>query len=397
MKNTTLPALLPYAAKFRKELDENVIPFWLKHSVDRKCGGYFSCLDREGSVYDDRKYMWLQGRLVWMFARLWNQWEKKPEYLDAAKVGADFLREKPFDARGRVWFSTDREGRPLFFQRKVYPGLFVCLGLLEYSIATGDAAFRRQATDLFWKIHAWLDDPSLIERPPLAGQVPMSNLANAMTRASLAIEFSQVDPDPRFRAVLRDCIPAIVRHYDPKLRVFRENVAVDGRDLSALPEGRLFNPGHSIEVAWFLLELLRFHPDATAREVALHAVEGSLDVGWDKEFGGMFYFMDLEGKPLLQLESTMKLWWPHTEAMIALVFAATETGEARWTKWLEKVVDYTWAHYPDPKHGHWFGYCDREGRLTHACKGNNYKGFFHVPRALMMCAQRIEAAANRKS
>lgn len=391
----TAHALLPYAAKFRRELDERVIPFWLKHCLDRECGGYFSCLDRDGSVYDDRKYLWLQGRLVWMFSRLWNQWERKPEYLDAARVGADFIRTKGRDDKGRVWFSLDREGRPLFFQRKVYPAVFICLGLLEYSIATGDERFRRDATDLFWKINTWLDDPALIDRPVLAGQVPMSNLANAMVRASLAIEFCTVDPDPRFRAVLRDCIPAIVRHYDPKLRVFRENVALDGRDITVWPEGRIFNPGHSIEVAWFLLHLLGFHPEAKAREVALNVIEGSLEVGWDREFGGMFYFMDLGGRPTLQLESTMKLWWPHTEAMIALVFAALETGEARWVKWFEKVTDYTWAHFPDPEHGHWFGYCDRQGRLTHTCKGNNYKGFFHVPRALMMCARRIEAAARK--
>ena len=384
--------LLPYAKKFRRELDERIAPFWLKHSLDRVHGGYFTCLDRDGSVYDDRKYLWLQGRLVWMFARLWNQWERRPEYLDAASVGAGFIREKSRDARGRVWFSLNREGRPLFFQRKAAAALFVCMGLLEYSVATGDEGFRRDAMDLFGRIHAWLDDPALMDRPVLAGQVPMSNLANVMTRASLAIEFCRVDPDPRFGAAVRDCVPLILRHYDPKLRIFRENVALDGRDLSALPEGRLFNPGHSIEVAWFLLHLLELHPDAKAREIALNVIEGSLDLGWDKEFGGIFYFMDLGGKPLFQLEHTMKLWWPHTEAMIALTQAVIEEGEARWMKWFERVVDYTWAHFPDSEHGHWFGYCDREGRLTHTCKGNNYKAFFHTPRALMMCAQRIEAA-----
>ncbi len=389
--NTT-QALLPYAAKFRRELDEHLTPFWLKHSLDRERGGYFTCLDRDGSVYDDRKYLWLQGRLVWMFSRLWNQWARKPEYLDAAKVGAEFIRAKSFDARGRVWFSLDREGRPLFFQRKVYPAVFICMGLLEYAIATGDEGFRREATDLFWKIHAWLDDPAVIDRPPLAGQVSMSNLANVMTRASLAIEFCAVDPDPRFRATLRDCIPAVLRHYDPKLRIFRENVMLDGCDFSALPEGRLFNPGHSIEVAWFLLHLLKFEPDAKARQIALDVIEGSLELGWDREYGGLFYFMDLEKKPLFQLEHTMKLWWPHTEAIYALVLATVETGEARWLKWLGKVVDYAWTHFSDPEHGHWFGYCDREGRLTHTCKGNNYKAFFHTPRALMMSVQRIEAA-----
>ncbi|MCC7518615.1 MAG: AGE family epimerase/isomerase [Verrucomicrobiae bacterium] len=394
---TAAQSLLPWAGKFRKELDENIIPFWLKHALDREFGGYFSCLDRDGSVYDDRKYLWLQGRFTWMFARLWNQWAAKPEYLDAAKLGASFLRAHAFDARGRVWFSLDREGRPLFFQRKVYPGVFVDLGLLEYSLAAGDDGFRRAATDLFWRIHAWLENPALIDRPLLEGQIPMSNLANAMVRAGLAIEFAQVDSDPRFREVLRDCIPAILRHYDPVHRVFRENVALDGRSLAALPEGRLFNPGHSIEVAWFLLHLLEFYPDDGARKTAFDALEGSLELGWDREYGGLFYFMDLEGKPLFQIEHAMKLWWPHTEALYALVLALLEEGPARWRAWFEKVVDYTWMHFPDPEYGHWFGYLDREGRVASACKGNHYKGFFHTPRALMMSVQRIEAAARKMS
>ncbi|NUN93113.1 MAG: AGE family epimerase/isomerase [Verrucomicrobiae bacterium] len=393
MKTSAVRALLPWAAKFREELDGNVIPFWLKHALDRECGGYFTCLDRDGSVYDDRKYLWLQGRFTWMFARLWNQWEKKAAYLDAAKLGADFLREKPFDDRGRVWFSLDREGRPMFFQRKVYAGVFVCMGLLEYSVASGDASCRRLAEDLFQRVLAWLDDPSLIDRPPLPGQIPMSNLANAMVRAGLAIEFAAVDSDPRHLAVLRDCIPGILRHYDPTLRVFRENVARDGRRLSALPEGRLFNPGHSIETAWFLLHLLERHPDAAARQIALDAIEGSLELGWDRAHGGLFYFMDLEGKPVFQIEHAMKLWWPHTEAIYALVLALLEEGEGRWRGWFEKVMDYTWARFPDREYGHWFGYLDREGRVSSACKGNHYKGFFHTPRALMMCVQRIEAAA----
>lgn len=388
-----IPQLLPYARKFRRELNESVIPFWLEHSPDWKCGGYFSCLDRDGTVYDDKKYMWLQGRFVWMYSRLYNEWERKPAYLKAAKLGADFIRSHGRDAKGRVFFSLDREGRPYFFQRKPYAATFVSMGLLEYSIATGDKACRREAADLFWRIKSWIENPSLIERPVLAGQVPMSGLANAMVLACMAIEFAKVDPDPRYRKFLKDCIPAILRHYEPKRRILLENVALDGRDLMRWPEGRFFNPGHSIEVAWFLLHLLEFHPDDRAKRVALDVLEGSLQFGWDRQYGGLLYFMDVENRPTLPLESSMKLWWPHTEAMYALVYAALLTGERRWLTWLDKVVDYCWAHFVDRKRGHWFGYCDRRGDLTHTCKGNNYKGFFHTPRALMMCTQIIEAAS----
>jgi N-acylglucosamine 2-epimerase len=133
-----------------------------------------------------------------------------------------------------------------------------------------------------------------------------------------------------------------------------------------------------------------FPAASTEKQLALDALEGSLEFGWDKEFGGLPYFMDIEGKPTLQLESSMKLWWPHTEAIYALVLAYKLTGQQKWLQWLEKVDGYAFSHFADAKFGEWFGYCDRRGNLTHTCKGGNYKGFFHVPRFLLMSIQAID-------
>ena len=58
------------AARYRKELYSNVLPFWLECSQDKEYGGYFTCLNRDGSVFDTDKFVWLQGREVWMFAML---------------------------------------------------------------------------------------------------------------------------------------------------------------------------------------------------------------------------------------------------------------------------------------------------------------------------------------
>lgn len=61
----------PYIERYEKELLENVVPFWLNHAQDREYGGFFTCLDRDGSVYDYNKYMWMQWRIVYMFATLY--------------------------------------------------------------------------------------------------------------------------------------------------------------------------------------------------------------------------------------------------------------------------------------------------------------------------------------
>lgn len=379
------------ARRCRRELEESVIPFWLKHSPDRECGGYFTALARDGSVYDTRKYLWLQGREVWMFARLYNEWERRPEYLEAAALGASFLRRYACDPAGRVYFSLTRQGAPAAYQRKPFAAVFVMLGLLEYGRATGDRQCIAEAEDLFWKIVSWIEEPALLGRVSSPGAGKISALAHEMVLMSMAMELLAVKDDPRVRLVLATAVRNTQMHFDPQRQVLLEMASLDGSDIRTGPDGRLFSPGHSLEVAWFLLHALEFlPPDEACRRLALDAMAGSLSLGWDSRYGGLFYQMDIEGKPLLQLEHFMKLWWVHTEALYALVLAYQQTGQQRWLEWLSRVDEYTWCHFPDPQHGEWYGYLDRQGQPTHTCKGGNYKGFFHVPRFLMMTAQRIE-------
>jgi N-acylglucosamine 2-epimerase len=148
-------------------------------------------------------------------------------------------------------------------------------------------------------------------------------------------------------------------------------------------------------VAWFVLHLLDFIDDKEAENIAYKALKGSLECGWDDEYRGLYYFMDIENKPTLQLESSMKLWWPHTESMYALILAYTKTGDKIWLDWLDRVHQYTYTHFVDSKIGGWFGYCDRQGNLTHTSKGGNYKGFFHTPRALWQCYSKLKEISEK--
>ena len=381
--------LASYAQRYRDDL-ERCVSFWLRHSLDRECGGYYTCLDRDGSVYDTKKYLWLQGREIWMFARLYNSRERRPEYLDAAKLGMEFVQRHACDPQGRVYFSTTRDGRPFHYQRKPYAAVFYVMALLEFAQATGECAYCDQGERLFWQVRDWIADPTLLGRLVTPELPPTSTLANPMVLASMALELLRVEDRLEIRQVLAESMQAILRHYDAERGILVENVALDGSDLSAWPEGRLFNPGHSIECGWFMLHILEQMPDAEQEAIALRVIENSLALGWDERYGGLTYLMDLAGQPTLQLESSMKLWWPLTEALYALVCAYARTRDERWIRWLERVDRYAYEHFCDPVCGEWYGYCDREGRLTHTCKGGNYKGCFHVPRFLLFSIQRIE-------
>ncbi|MCF7973960.1 MAG: AGE family epimerase/isomerase [Phycisphaerae bacterium] len=380
-----------YLECYKTSLFDSVVPFWLQHSLDRDCGGTYSCLDRDGTVYDTKKYVWLVARSVWMFSRLYNECGRQSAHLDAARLGVEFLEKHALDEQGRYYFSLTREGRPCFFQRKPYSAVFAMLAYLEYARATGQDRYKHKSIDLFWKIAQWIEHPEMLGRPTLTGAPRTSGLANVMVLAGMALELAKVDKDGCYVGFMKKAIEGCRLHYDKGRRIMMEHVALDGSSLTDSPEGRFFIPGHAIEAAWFLLHVLDHVEDKDARTMAYDIIEGSLEYGWDKEYGGLYYFMDVENRPTLQLESSMKLWWPHTEALYALVLAYTKTEETRWLRWLDRVHDYTFKHFVDPEHGAWFGYCDRRGNLTHTCKGGNYKGFFHVPRALLFCIQAIES------
>lgn len=378
-----------YARRYRAELLESVIPFWMTHSLDREYGGYHSCLDRDGAIYDPRKYVWMLGREAWMMSRLYNTLEKRDEWLDAARLGVDFIRKYAFDDQGRFYFSVSREGAPAGFQRKPYAAVFVTLALLEYSKATRGEEYLDEARKLFWRIDDWIHDPRLLGRAATV----TNTLADVMVQASMATELFTVIDDPRYGEMMQGCVDRAFRHFDERHNVFLENVNKDGTSLREYPEGRLCSPGHVLEVCWFLLHIFEKFPDAKRQAQVLGIIEGALELGWDRAYGGIEYFIDIERKPPMQLEAPMKLWWVHSEALYGLVLAYTLTKDEKWLTWLHMVDEYCFRVFADPKHGEWYGYCDREGSVTNSLKGGAYKGCFHVPRALLFSVQRIEASS----
>ena len=100
--------LKSYIGQYRTELYDSVLPFWLEHSQDRDFGGYYTCLNRDGSVYDTDKFMWLQGREVWMFSMLCNREGVRPEWLDCARQGGEFMLRHGHDGGFQLVTSPSR-------------------------------------------------------------------------------------------------------------------------------------------------------------------------------------------------------------------------------------------------------------------------------------------------
>lgn len=375
-------------ARYREELNERVLPFWLRHALDRRNGGYYNCLDATGNVYDTHKHVWMQGRGAWMFARLYNTFDARPEYKEAAEVIFNFLAEHARNGEPRCWHTLTEDGKPAAFQRKPYTAFFVALAYLEYSKISKDAAHLAEAVELFWKMDEWIRNPALLGRPSLAGGMAYTQLADLYVLGWLAFELDAVHDDPRYVGIIQGCLRRLMAHFHAGHRLLMENAAAgDAVLFGQSPEGRLICTGSSLEVCWLFLHMLGKWPDPAMEQMLLDAILGALEYGWDKEYGGLYYFQDVDGRPPVALESNMKLWWPHTEAIYACAMAFKRTADKRYLEWWRRVDSYSFRVFADARNGEWFGYCDRRGEVATPMKGGPYKGIFHVPRCLLFTLQ----------
>ena len=380
--STHLP-VTAYRKQFERELFDHVIPFWERHSPDPEHGGYFNCLDRDGSVFDTRKHIWLQGRQAWMFSTLYRTVEQKKEWLDMASSGIRFLREHAIREDGRVWFSLTADGRPVHIQRKIFSECFYIMALAGYGHATGEERYLREAEAQLGRVWEWSKDLSKVGRPMLEGQRPAQALAIPMILLNL-IEEVTLGEGGKYAAEIDECIRRMLLHVHRDRELVFETVAPDGGFIDD-PDGRTLNPGHAIEAGWFLQHWAQRRGDRELAETAADMVRWSFRKGWDSEHGGIYYFLDSGGYSPVPLEWSMKLWWPHCEAMYAHMLNYRLFGTMQDWQAFSQVTDYSFAHFPDHEHGEWYGYLDRFGNVTHRFKGGPYKGCFHVPRALWLC------------
>lgn len=372
--------------QYKEELFNNILPFWIENSQDKEFGGYFSCLDRKGNVFDTDKFVWMQAREVWMFSMLYNKVEKRKDWLDCAKQGGEFLKKYGHDGSFNWYFSLDRKGSPLVEPYNIFSYTFATMAFGQLSLATGNEEYADIARKTFQIILSKVDNPKGKWNKAYPDTRNLKNFALPMILCNLALEIEHLLDESYLEQTMNHCIHEVMEvFYRPELNgIVVENVTIDGQ-LSNTFDGRLINPGHAIEAMWFIMDLGQRLQRPDLIEKATKTTLTMLNYGWDKEYGGIYYYMDRLGCPPQQLEWDQKLWWVHTETLISLIKGYQLTGSAECLEWFEKVHNYTWAHFKDADYPEWFGYLNRRGEVLLPLKGGKWKGCFHIPRALYQC------------
>lgn len=374
---------------YRDGLLNDTLPFWLRFGVDREFGGFMTCLDRDGTVVDTDKCVWQQGRFTWLLGELYNNVEKRDEWLQAALHGAKFMDDYCHDpSDGRMWFHLTRDGRPIRKRRYAFSESFAAIAYGELAQATGQDQFAAKARRAFQR---FIDHnvkqtgalPKFTEvRPTVGLAFPMITIVTAQElRGSIGL----ADADDWIdRSINRIC----KLHLKDDIECVMETVGCNGELIDHF-DGRTLNPGHAIEGAWFIMREGQIRGDQELIETGCRMLDWMWERGWDREYGGLLYFVDVTGLPVQEYWHDMKFWWPQNEGIIATLLAWILTGDRKYAEWHRQIHDWAYRHFPDEDCGEWFGYLHRDGRISSSLKGNMWKGPFHIPRMQLTCWQQL--------
>ena len=389
----------------KEELGRSV-NFWLTHGMDKVHGGVYTCLDKEGNIFSTDKSVWMQGRCAWTFAYLCHCYGVRQEWLDASRSCLDFMEKYCINRAcgDRMYFTVTEDGRPLRQRRYCFSEGFYVLANAEYYALTGEQACierARRAYDLIYKLnHGLIQDPTGLGPKTIPETRTGRALADPMIFLNITAVMRRCDPENTalYDQYAKECCHDIFTyHRKPEMHCTLESVAMDGTPELNYTAGRVVNPGHDIECVWFVLEEANYQGNGDLRRQAVEMFDDAFAAGWDKEYGGMLYFVDCLGKPPEAYEHDMKLWWPHNETLISAMMIYRDTGDERYLDAFYQVLDYCKAHFSEPEYGDWWGYLRRDGIPTAPpCKGSTFKGPFHLPRCLIKVDKMIDEILARQ-
>ena len=361
---------------------KNILKFWLDSSIDYENGGIFTCVDREGNIYGREKSVWFQGRALWTFSKAYNAIEKDPEYLKAAKNIYEFL-PKCVDTDDRMFFTVTEDGREIQKRRYYFSETFAAIGCAEYYKATGDEKVLADAEKYFDVAYECFTGVRKTAPKTNPQNLNMKALSPVMIMLSTAQTMRSATNKEKYATIASECLDKILNGGFLTEKALLEGVSSDGKFVDS-PNGRIVNPGHSMEAAWFLM----LEGIITNNQKAIDAGKKIIDItwplGWDEKHGGLIAFTDVLGKPPVQLEWDMKLWWPQCETLIALSMAYMLFKEEKYKEMYEKMKDYCKEYFVDSECGEWYGYLHYDNTVSTTLKGNIFKGPFHIPRLYMI-------------
>ena len=382
--------------RYRKDLFGRFLPNMDRFVVDHEYGGFMCNVNiRSGKKISTNKRAWYEGRGIWVYSFLYNNFEQNPEFLEVARKSKDFiLKLQPTD--GNFWPSSfTREGTPLSGPGDIYGNLFIAEGLAEYAKASGEGQYFELAKKIMFGALARYDRPeydySISYGPSAAPKVMGPRvLGHWMVFLRLATQMLEKDPDPDIEDLAERCVDAVMNyHLHPEYGLLNELLTHN----LTLPDSEFAQfsyLGHSIETLWMVMFEAVRRKDTALFRASQQAFERHVTVATDPVYGGYFRSLDHVDDYNWKLD---KVLWLQEEVLIGTLFLIEHTGDL----WAQRCYAETDAFVREKFHHLDFKFWIPNGNRQVSEYNLERVEHYHHPRHLMLNLLAIERFSERKS
>ena len=399
--------------ELEKMLLENIIPFWYPRVLDFENGGY--CLNH------DMKGKWLgpinkevvsQARTLWFFSRLCRTSYSKPEYLNAARCGFEFLSRSLWDDQyGGVFWEVNPAGTTSVVDEKHLCGqTFALFALSEYGMSTKSGRALDMSTELYELIEHYGRDHvhggyfEVLARDWSPASSESQSFMNTVPEMKLAV--THLHLLEALATYFLASQNALARGSLFELILIESNTVTRPSMLSPFVTATRFTPnwkswlgkeanyalcGFELKKIWILLQAaqtLNISPYLLLDFNAL-AAQSITDRGFDSSEGGFFdvSLHDLE-------KSAVKPWWIQAEALVSLLNMYLLTDEPRYFRLFSQTLNWISENLVDWEHGGWYPVVGENGPGGHF-KADAWKTPYHNGRAIIVCIEMLDRKLKR--
>ena len=404
-------------------LTEEILPFWLD-KTDNINGGFFTCYN----VYGDQliskdKYVWSQGRCVWIYSKLAENYtipmeeNMRERCRNLALEGSKFLEKYCILDDGQVVFLLGENNIPKklscsdSYAISTFADCFVAMGLAAAGSLGKNQKQVKKACEIFFRAAEMAEKGTFQTAPDILpkgwrGQAAYMILINTACEIGKSLEYFSMKKELEKAKQICAWAVNVELTYFVKDNILLECLTSDYKQLESR-YGRHINPGHTAECMWFILEASQWIEMPEVRDIALNVIKNISSMAWDRTYGGMYYYLDRSGKmpqgEYLEEEEALasammrdwddKMWWPHLETMYANMVGTLCYGdESCWEEYI-KYREYTLKTFPNENKniGEWIQIRNRKGEPLCEQVGGRLpvKDPYHLLRTMMLLIERI--------
>lgn len=388
------------ASHLKKELTEDILPYWSKKICKGDTGFYGRISGEEVIDPEAPVGAIMTSRILWTFSNAFRLFRRE-EYKTIAMQAKSLIINNFYDVeQGGIYWSINPDGTPLDTKKQIYAIAFCIYGLAEWNRASGDEEALELAKKLYRDIEkhsfdtckngyfeAFTREWSEIQDMRLSDKD--ANESKTMNTHLHVLEaytgLYRVWKDGGLAAQLKNLIGIFLDRIlgaDAHLRLFFDDDWNCGY--------KIYSYGHDIEASWLLHEAaLVLGDEATIGKVEKEVprIAAAAGEGFTAK-GGMIYEKDnatghIDGD---------RHWWVQAESVVGYFNLWQLTGEPSGLENSIECWEFIRNNLIDRENGEWFWSIHQDGTVN---RTDDKAGFWKCPyHNGRMCMEIIERTAS---